>query len=128
MTIDQLTKALLLMLGWRAILYVITAYVKKYVVHGIIQKWLPLLPLLLGAGSGLFVIDYILQLVAIEPPGMEVMHKYVLYAFLGVGAGASSVASHEIWQRRTKQILSLDELEGKEEEEEEEEEAEETDG
>jgi len=127
MTIDQLTKALLLMLGWSAILYVITAYVKKYVVHGIIQKWLPLLPLLLGAGSGLFVIDYILQLVAIEPPSMEVMHKYVLYAFLGIGAGASSVASHEIWQRRTKQILSLDELEGKEEEEEEEEE-EETDG
>ena len=127
MTIDQLTKALLLMLGWSAILYVITVYVKKYVVHGIIQKWLPLLPLLLGAGSGLFVIDYILQLVAIEPPSMEAIHKYVLYAFLGVGAGASSVASHEIWQRRTKQILSLDELEGKEEEEEEEE-AEETDG
>jgi len=120
MTIDQITKALLLMTGWSAIIFAITAYVKKYVANGIVQKWLPVLPLLLGAGSGLYAIDYILQLVEVTPPEMDMANRCILYAFLGLGAGASSVASHEVWHRRTKQILSLDVLEGKEEEEEEE--------
>jgi len=31
MNMEQITKALLMMMGWSAILYTITAYVKKYV-------------------------------------------------------------------------------------------------
>lgn len=107
MNMEQITKALLMMMGWSAILYTITAYVKKYVNVAVIQKWLPVLPVLLGAGSGVLVIDYILQLVSVTPPEMSVATKAALYSFFGVGAGASSVASHEVWQRRKKGLLQI---------------------